>query len=407
MSPYFRIFSLALVALSAACGGGGGGNSTPPPVNTTPPPPPDAPALAVERAFSNISFNQPVALKQAPGDSGTWYVVEQSGMVRAFANDDATSVSSAFLDITATVNDNFSEAGLLGLAFHPNYPATPYVYVSYTGEPSLTSIVARYELDNTGQALDPASEVVLLQITQPQGNHNGGDLAFGPDGLLYASFGDGGGGGDPGENAQNTGNLLGTIIRVDVDGAMPYEIPTDNPFAGGPLCDQTAPTGSDCPEIFAWGLRNPWRMSFDSVAGDLWLGDVGQGDWEEIDRVVLGGNYGWNDREGAHCFDPPTGCADTFEEPITEYDHGLGQSVTGGYVYRGTAIADLAGWYVFGDFVSGALFAVDADAQPTVTPDEVGDAGFNISAFAEDTDGELYAVDYGAGTLHRLIADPN
>lgn len=398
-----RALLIAFVTTVAGCGGGGG-NGSPPSAGTTPPPV-ATPTLATERAFPNLTFNQPVALKQAPGDAATWYVVEQSGVVRAFANSPAASTSDPFVDITARVNDNFQEAGLLGMAFHPGFPTTPYVYLSYTGGGALTSFVARFELDGTGQALDAASEIVLLQIAQPQGNHNGGDLAFGPDGALYASFGDGGGSGDPGENAQDTTNLLGTIVRIDVDGAAPYEIPGDNPFAGAALCGQL-PTGAQCPEIFAWGFRNPWRMSFDAVGGDLWLGDVGQGDWEEIDRVELGGNYGWNDREGAHCFDPPAGCADTFTEPVTEYDHSVGQSVTGGYVYRGTQIADLAGWYVFGDFVSGALFAVDANSQPTVGPEEVGDAGFNISAFGEDGDGELYLLNYSAGSVHRLTAAP-
>ena len=326
--------------------------------------------------------------------------------MRVFDNSQATNAASVFLDISARVNNNFSESGLLGMAFHPGFPSTPEVYLAYTaGGGPLVSRLSRFSLDNTGLALDPASEEVLLRITQPQSNHNGGDLAFGPSGLLYAGFGDGGGGGDPGENAQNTTNLLGTVIRIDVDGNSPYEIPTDNPFFGGNLCVQG--TGvSSCPEIFAWGLRNPWRVSFDSVTGGLWVGDVGQGDWEEIDRIVRGGNYGWNDREGAHCFDPPSGCATGFEEPIAEYDHTVGRSVTGGYVYRGTTIVDLFGWYVFGDFVSGAILAIQADSQPTVVPEAVGDAGFNIPTFAVATDGEIYLTDYGAGTIYRIVAAP-
>jgi glucose/arabinose dehydrogenase len=360
----------------------------------------------VQRVFPNLSFSQPVSMKQAPGDSSRWYVVEQRGVVRVFDNDQTTNASSVFLDISARVNNDFSESGLLGMAFHPGFPSTPEVYLSYTGGGGpLISTLSRFQLDNTGLALDPASEDVLLQITQPQSNHNGGDLAFGPSGFLYASFGDGGGSGDPGENAQNTGNLLGTVVRINVDGSSPYEIPTDNPFFGSGLCVQGTGPGQ-CPEIFAWGLRNPWRVSFDSVTGDLWVGDVGQSDWEEIDRIVLGGNYGWNDREGAHCFDPPSACATGFEEPVTEYDHTVGHSVTGGYVYRGTTIADLFGWYVFGDFVSGAIFAIPADSQPTIVPEAVGDAGFNISTFAVDTDGEIYLVAYGGGTIHQIVAAP-
>ena len=260
------------------------------------------------------------ALRQAPGDSSQWYIVERRGRVHVFVNDAATTTTDVFVDISARVDASVSESGLLGMAFHPNYPATPEVFLSYTSGDPLTSRVSRVRLDASGTALDPASEEVLLQIAQPRSNHNGGDLAFGPAGLLYASFGDGGGGGDPGENAQNTTNILGTVLRIDVDAGAPYQIPSDNPFAGGGLCDLGSGTG-ECPEIYAWGLRNPWRMSFDSITGELWLGDVGQGDWEEVDRVVLGGNYGWNDREGAHCFDPPSACATNFQEPVSEYDH--------------------------------------------------------------------------------------
>lgn len=402
-----QVSVLCGLAFLSACGGSADGPATSSAPQPEPQPPPQhAPALELEQVFPNMSFSEPVALKQAPADSSHWYVVEKSGVVRVFANDQATSASDVFLDISSRVNDGFGESGLLGMAFHPAFPSTAEVYLSYTaGEVSLISTVSRFELDTSGLALDPASEEVLIRIPQPQGNHNGGDLAFGPTGLLYASFGDGGGAGDPGENAQDTSNLLGTIIRINVDGGTPYEIPGDNPFFGGALCVQGT-SSADCPEIFAWGLRNPWRMSFDSATAALWVGDVGQADWEEVDRVVLGGNYGWNDREGAHCFDPPSACAMGFEEPVAEYDHTVGQSVTGGYVYRGSAMADLVDWYVFGDFVSGAIFAIPADGQPTVVPNQVADAGFNISAFAEDTDGELYALAYGSGTIHRLIAAP-
>ena len=419
-----QLIAVGLLTLLTACSGGGGGSDAPsqppsatqpapeppppaPPPPTAPPPtPPPASTLEVQRVFPNLSFSQPVSMRQAPGDSSRWYIVEQSGVVRVFNNDQATNASSVFVDISARVNDNFSESGLLGMAFHPGFPSTPAVYLSYTGGGGpLISILSRFQLDNTGLALDPASEDVLLRITQPQSNHNGGDLAFGPSGFLYASFGDGGGSGDPGENAQNVGNLLGTVIRINIDGSSPYEIPTDNPFFGSSLCVLGSSAGQ-CPEIFAWGLRNPWRVSFDSMTGDLWVADVGQSAWEEIDRIVLGGNYGWNDREGAHCFDPPSACATGFEEPVTEYDHAVGRSVTGGYVYRGTTIADLFGWYLFGDFVSGRIFAIPADSQPTVVPEVVGNAGFNIPTFAVDADGELYVIAYGAGTIHQVVAAP-
>ncbi len=400
--------ALILAALLAACGGGGSDPATPPPVISPPPVPPgtSAPDAAVARAFPSLSFTLPVALKQAPGDSSRWFVIEKRGTVHVFDNVDAASSTSVFLDISSRVNSALSEAGLLGMAFHPQFPATPEVFVSYNGTgATLTSVISRFRLDATGLALDAASEEVLLRFDQPQSNHNGGDIAFGPNGLLYAAFGDGGGGGDPDENGQDTNNLFGTVIRIDVDGGTPYAIPPDNPFASGSMCTQGSAL-SPCAEIFAWGFRNPWRMSFDAATAALWLGDVGQGAWEEIDRVTLGGNYGWNDREGANCFDPMVGCVLGFDEPVAQYDHSQGQSVTGGYVYRGTDIADLAGWYVFADFVSGALFAVDADAQPTETPQVIGNAGFNVSAFATDTGGQLFLLNYGAGEIYQVVAAP-
>ena len=403
-----RIRAIGLLVLStflASCGGGSPSNATPAPSPPPTPPPPTTgpPDLTTEVAFAQIRFDDPVALKQAPGNSSAWYVVEQGGLIRVFDNDAAVTTSRVFLDISSNLDSGFSESGLLGLAFHPDYPTTPSAYVSYTASSApLVSRIARFDLNGAGTALASASEVVLLEIEQPLGNHNGGDLAFGPDGYLYGGFGDGGGAGDPGENGQDTTNLLSTIVRIDVDGASPYAIPGTNPFSGNALCN-AGPTGNDCPEIFAWGLRNPWRLSFDSLTGGLWTGDVGQNAWEEIDRIERGGNYGWNDREGAHCFDPATGCLDSFDEPVAEYDHSVGQSVTGGYVYRGTAIADLSGWYVFADYVSGVLLAMEADSQPTVAPEQVGDAGFNVAAMAEDEDGEIYLLNYVAGTIHRLI----
>lgn len=405
--------SLAFVVLMAltACSGGGGGAATPTPPVAPPSPPvgsdPTAPMLETTNAFPSLSFRLPVGLKQAPADNSRWYVVEKRGAVMAFDNDPAATQSDVFLDISSQVNDDFSESGLLGLAFHPQYPAVPEVFVSYnsgTGN-ALTSVISRFVLDSSGLALDPASEQIVLQFQQPRTNHNGGDLAFGADGFLYASFGDGGGGGDPEENGQDTRNLFGTVIRLDVDSATPYAIPPDNPFAGLSRCS-TGSGPSDCAEIYAWGFRNPWRMSFDSATANLWLGDVGQGAWEEINRVELGGNYGWNDREGANCFDPITGCALGFDEPVTQYDHSVGQSVTGGYVYRGTQINDLVGFYVFADFVSGQLFAVSNDAQPTQEPQLVGSAGGSISAFAQDVEQNLYVVSFSTGVIFQVIAAP-
>ncbi len=399
---------LSLIASIAGCGGGSGGSTTltPPP---PPPPPPAAPDIDVQQVFANLAFSQPVAMVQAPGAS-RWYVVEQRGVVRAFDNDPNTSASEVAIDIAMRVNSGFNESGLLGIAFHPQFPATPELFLSYTGSSGnqLVSNVSRFFADANG-VFDPNSEQILLSVLQPQGNHNGGDLAFGEDGNLYAAFGDGGGAGDPGDNGQNVATLMGAILRIGVDGNSPYEIPLDNPFAGNALCTQGF-GGDACPEIFAWGLRNPWRMSFDSQTGSLWVGDVGQGDWEEVDRIELDGdyadnNFGWNDREGAHCYPPGSTCSTDSLDPVAEYDHGVGRSITGGYVYRGAAISGLAGWYVFGDFVTGRLFAVPEDSQPTVAPDILLETTLSISSFAEDTDGELYVIDYG-GTIHKIVAAP-
>ena len=190
-----------------------------------------------------------------------------------------------------------------------------------------------------------------------------------------------------------------------LDAAPPYGVPADNPFAASDSCQVDA-QANDCAEIFAWGLRNPWRMSVDVLTGDLWLADVGQNNWEEVNRLQLGGNYGWNDREGAHCFDPAVNCADSFAEPIAEYSHSVGQSVTGGYVYRGDTIAELVGWYVYGDFVSGRLFATQVDTAATATALEVGATNFSISTFGQDVDGEIYLADYVSGSVHLLVDAP-
>lgn len=398
----------SVLIVTAACGGGSGGGVTVTPPVVQPPPTNTVPEIATQPEFEQLSFSQPVALRQAPGDATRWFVVEKSGVVRTFANDPDAASSSVFLDISGVV-DPSGEGGLLGLAFHPDFPTTPEVFVSYTrtgaGVP-LESYVSRMTSADNGQTVDVGSEQVLLTVLQEATNHNGGDLHFGPDGYLYIGFGDSGGGGDPREYAQNTSTLHGSILRLNIDGNAPYESPVSNPFSANPICTQGF-GGAPCPEIYAWGLRNPWRFSFDSSTGKLWAGDVGQGNWEEIDVIELGQNYGWNDREGAHCFDPATGCATNFTDPITEYDHAMGdRSVTGGYVYRGTAIPDLVGWYVFGDFISGRIFAIPENSQPGVVPDVLAETGFSIVSFAEGNNGELYLIDFGIGTIHELQAAP-
>ena len=401
-----RAAVICCFAVLAACGGGESSTVLVPP----PPPPPPMQAVTVQQVFPQLpGFTQPVALMQAPGDSTRWFAVEQRGIIHSFTNDPNVNSTSGFLNISVQVDSSFGESGLLGMAFHPSWPATAFVYVHYTvtGGP-LGSRISRFQSTDGGLTVMAASEQIVLEMPQPFSNHNGGNLAFGPDGFLYAAFGDGGSGGDPQENGQNQNNLLGTIIRLDINSAAPYAIPPLNPNALNPIC--TMGFGVlPCPEIFAYGLRNPWKFSFDSATGDLWVGDVGQGAWEEVDRVELGMNYGWNDREGAHCFDPPAACRTAgLAEPITEYGRALGASITGGFVYRGTAIAGLVGQYVFADFVSGRIFSVPATSQPTVGPTELDDTGlqFAFSALAEDINGELYLVHYSGGTIYQLVAAP-
>ena len=402
-----RKLSRAFVALLgtvvlASCGGGGGNGGTTVPA---PSPTPTTPTITVSHVFTSLSFNQPTVLKQAPGDSSRWFVGEKGGVIRVFDNNPGALSSSVFLDISAVVNAS-GEGGLLGFAFHPNFPLTPEVFVSYTrsGAP-LVSYISRFVSNDNGQTLLPIPDEVILTVLQPQTNHNGGDILFGPDGFLYSGFGDGGGGGDPLGNGQDDWNLHGTIIRIDVDGGSPYAIPAGNPNAMNAECVQGY-GGAPCPEIFAWGLRNPWRLSFDEVTGKLWTGDVGQGDWEEIDVIDVGGNYGWNVREGAHCFSPPSGCDTNFIDPITEYSHSQGRSVTGGHVYRGSSIADLVGWYVFGDYANGNIFAVPENSTAGVAPDVLLDTNNAIVTFAEDTAGELYYVDIAVGTIHLIEGAP-
>jgi len=391
-----------LASLLYACGGGSSGPAT------NPPPAAGGPTVAVEPVFQGVSFNGLVRLLQAPGDSSRWFAVEQRGMVWVFDNVPNVATTSLFIDISARVNSGPSEAGLLGMAFHPDWGTNGNfeVFLSYTrsGAP-LESVVSRfYSLDN-GVTLDGGIEEMIMTVLQPDGNHNGGNIEFGPDGYLYGGWGDGGGAGDSRDNAQNPANLLGTFTRVDVDGGIPYAIPLDNPFAENGTCTQGIGS-APCPEIFAWGLRNPWRWSFDRSTGDLWVGDVGQGAIEEVDIINLGNNYGWRCREGTTVFDTSGNCPTGLVDPITQYDHSVGQSITGGYVYRGSAIADLRGYYVFGDFVTGRILALPATSGTGSAANELLDTSLSISSFALGNDDELYVLDYAAGGIHQVVNAP-
>ena len=396
--------AVLLIPLLVGCGGGSASFNPPPPGE---PPPAEPPPIGVEPVFTQLVFEQPLAMMQAPSDSTRWFVVEKAGMVWEFANDPDTALADAsvFADISARVDSSPTEAGLLGMAFHPDFETNGEVFLSYTRQSGgLESVVSRFLVDPSSGVLDESSEDILLTVPQFAGNHNGGNLAFGPDGFLYAGFGDGGGSGDTQQNGQDTTNVLATIVRVDVDGGTPYAIPADNPFAGNTECLQGVGT-LDCPEIFAWGFRNPWRFSFDRQTGDLWVGDVGENSWEEVNRVEISENYGWRQREGAHCFNPPSTCSTDNVDPITEYGHDVGNSITGGYVYRGSVIPDLQGFYLFGDFVSGRIWTIAADSEQGADADELVDTGLQIASFAESNEGELYLLDFDAGTIHQVVAD--
>ena len=365
--------------------------------------------LATERVFPNLpAFSSPVLLLQAPNDATRWFVVEQAGVVRVFANQATAAASSVFVDFRDRVRSG-GEQGLLGLAFHPDFPTDPRAYLSYTNATSgLVSRISEFRTRDGGATLDPASEVILLTVPQPATNHNGGNIVFGPDGYLYIGFGDGGNGGDPWGtigNGQNLLTLLGKLLRIDIGGptgAVPYRIPAGNPYAGNALCSAGGGT-QNCPEIYAFGFRNPWRWSFDRGSDELWVGDVGQSTLEEVDRVVLGGNYGWRCFEGTSTYNADCGPnAASSIAPIAQYGRSVGQSVTGGFVYRGAAIPALVGRYLFGDFVTGRIWHIARDTAPTLAVTTGFDSGLSIASFGQDRDGELYVVNYG-GTLHRLI----
>jgi len=341
-------------------------------------------------------MDTPLAVTNAGDGSGRIFVAEQSGAIRIVR--DGALVDQPFLDISDRITSG-GERGLLGLAFHPKYPEDPRFFVDYTDGNGDTQ-VSSFTVDpaNPDRA-DPGSEVKILFVTQPYANHNGGAVAFGPDGDLYISLGDGGSGGDPLGNGQSLTTALGKILRIDIDrteGGHPYAVPADNPFAG-----QTTP------EIFVYGLRNPWRMSFDRLNGDLWIGDVGQGEWEEVDVVragTSGQNFGWNRMEGAHCFRPATGCDEGgLVLPVAEYSHDSGCTVIGGDVYRGSQQSALIGGYLFADYCSGIIWAIDPAVEGPREPTVVADTDAEISSFGVDEAGEVYATDLSSGELLRVV----
>ena len=373
-------------------------------VPTLPPAPPTPePAAAqplqkmdVERVFPSVSFPRMTYLTHAGDGSDRLFLVLQPGRVMIFPNDPGAAGAAAFLDIRDRVSDRGNEEGLLGLAFDPGHSENGHLYVYYSAAEPRRSVISRFSVA-AGSVADPASERVLLEIAQPFSNHNGGQIAFGPDGYLYVGVGDGGKAGDPFGNGQDRSTLLGTILRIDVgavDRDGTYGIPADNPFA--------ADVGGARPEIWAYGLRNPWRFSFDPETGELWTADVGQDRYEEIDLIAPGRNYGWNIMEGTSCFSPRRGCStEGLEPPIVEYGRGDGCSVTGGYVYRGTRLPSLYGAYVYGDFCSGKIWALRYDGGVTEHL-EIVDSELRISSFGVDRSGELYILSFDE-KIYRLV----
>jgi len=381
----FARFSVFLLALSlSACGGGGGaggGDGT-------------SPGFPAGITLTRVAggFSQPLAITHAGDGSGRLFVVEQGGTIKIIRN--GAVVPTPFLNITSLVTPTGGEQGLLGLAFPPGFALRGTFYVNYTDRTGIgNTVIARYGLTGNPDTADPASRQQLLNIVQPFANHNGGQLAFGPDSLLYIASGDGGSGGDPFGNGQNLTALLGKILRIDVlSGVTPYAIPAGNPFGN---------------EIWAYGLRNPWRFSFDRLTGDCFLGDVGQDLVEEINFQAAGSgagvNYGWNLMEGSRCFSAPTCSSAGLALPVAEYLHGNGDcSVTGGYVYRGSSTA-LRGIYLYADFCSGRIWGLRLNGAVWENR-LLSDTQFSISTFGEDEAGELYLADYASGDIYRISA---
>lgn len=369
---------------------------SPPPASPTPEPiSDDPPALALETVADGLAA--PIGVASAPG--GWLLVNERSGRVVAVHPERGERATT--VDLRDRVLGG-GERGLLGLALHPDWPDDGRAFVHYSdrnGDTVLSELTGSQDGDGA-PVLDPASELVLLTVDQPFANHNGGQLAFGPDGHLWFGLGDGGSGGDPNGNGQNPGSLLGSILRLDVSEPGGYAIPNDNPFADG---------SGDAPEVYLFGLRNPWRFSFDPQGDALWIGDVGQRAFEEIDRVDpvadAGANLGWNVMEASHCFTDARCSSDGLVLPVAEYGRELGCAVAGGHVYRGGAIDGLRGWYLFADYCSGLLFGIRSDTDGSdLAPRILLETGRPISSFGIDEDGELYLTDIGGGVLSRIVA---
>jgi glucose/arabinose dehydrogenase len=375
-------------------------DATAAPTAATTPPPVPSPTTpgAIDLELVAEGFESPLFAGHAGDGSGRLFVLEQAGRIRVVR--DGRLVRTPFLEIAGRVSAG-GERGLLGLAFAPTFATDGRFFVNYTDRDGNTVVSEFRAPDPAADRADAGSERVLLRIDQPFANHNGGALTTGPDGLLWIATGDGGSGGDPLGNGQDLRTLLGKLLRIDPRpaGGAPYGIPADNPFVGR--------AGARA-EIWAYGLRNPWRFSFDRASGDLWIGDVGQGAIEEVDRWPAGSpggpNFGWNTMEASACFDPEEGCDRAgLVLPVAEYGHDRGCSITGGYVYRGAAAAGLAGTYLYADYCTGTIWGLEASAE-SPAPRVLLDSGHSVGSFGEDEAGELYVVDLAGGRLFQVVA---
>jgi glucose/arabinose dehydrogenase len=394
-SRYFSILAFTLILTSCWSCSGGVAHTT------SSPPPPNATFELVQVA---TGFSSPLDIQQPDDNSGRLFVVEQGGHIQIIQSD-GTRASSPFLDVTGRAGfTSGGETGLLGLAFHPNYASDPRFYVNYTRNNAgqLQTVIAEFRASAANaNSIDPTTQNILFTVDQPFSNHKGGGLAFGKDGFLYIGLGDGGSEGDPQGNGQNTNTLLGKMLRIDVDSAhspgLNYAIPPTNPFV----------TSGGRAEIWLYGLRNPFRFSFDTVSGDLWIGDVGQNSFEEVDHLTSaqgGSNLSWNIMEGSHCFNPPTGCSTAgLTLPVFDYDHTQGDDcITGGHVYHGTKMPALAGSYVFGDFISGRMWSLTTSGSTLTRTFLFNVAANDISSIGRDQSGELYVARYSSGVVSRV-----
>lgn len=366
------------------------------------------PALEDARAFPDANnyewvqvttgIGRPLDLQPSPDGTGRLFILAQRGVIRVYKNGEL--LPEPFLDIAERVGTTGNERGLLGLAFHPSYPSNGFFYLNYTDLQGNTVISRFTALPLNPDVADPGSELVLLRVNQPYANHNGGGMVFGPDGFLYISLGDGGSGGDPQGYGQATNTLLGKLLRIDVDGTGPggqlYAIPPDNPFVNG---------GGEA-EIWAYGLRNAWRFSFDRLTGDLYIADVGQNAWEEVNFTPAGTpgglNFGWNVREGTQNFGGRAAPGAELVDPVFTYGHDQGCSVTGGYVYRGSRMPEFTGIYLVGDYCSGFVWGLMRDERGDWNAQKLFETGYNISSFGQDENGEIYVIDQSSGSVYRL-----